>query len=84
MRWHLILCYSGLQAPSCSCTSPQCSACDEHYGKRGVELNEARLRMATLPAGAEVMPTALLPHCRPFHRSGHVKLRAAYGSHARF
>ena len=30
----------------------------EHYGKRGVELNEARLRMATLPAGAEVMPTA--------------------------
>ena len=26
----------------------------EHYGKRGVELNEARLRMATLPAGAEV------------------------------
>lgn len=29
----------------------------EHYGKRGIELNEARLRMATLPAGAEV-PTA--------------------------
>lgn len=26
----------------------------EHYGKRGIELNDARLRMATLPAGAEV------------------------------
>ena len=28
----------------------------ENYSKRGVELNEARLRMATLPAAAEVMP----------------------------
>ena len=28
----------------------------ESYSKRGVELNEARLRMATLPAAAEVMP----------------------------
>ena len=29
----------------------------EHYDKRGVELNEARLRMATLPAPAEVLFT---------------------------
>lgn len=27
---------------------------EEHYKKRGVELNAARLRMATLPTGAEV------------------------------
>ena len=26
----------------------------EHYGKRGLELNEARLRMATLPHPAQV------------------------------
>lgn len=32
----------------------------EHYSKRGVELNEARLRMATLPAGAEVAPLSLV------------------------
>jgi len=27
----------------------------EHYAKTGKEVNEARLRMATLPQGAEVM-----------------------------
>ena len=26
----------------------------DHYGKRGLELNEARLRMATLPHPAQV------------------------------
>ncbi len=38
---------------------PTVQRMQEHYSKRGVELNEARLRMATLPAGAEVMPSAL-------------------------
>lgn len=29
----------------------------EHYTRRGMELNEARLRMATLPTPAEVLFT---------------------------
>ena len=33
----------------------------EHYGKRGVELNQARLRMATLPATAQVLVPLLWP-----------------------
>lgn len=28
----------------------------ENYSKRGIELNEARLRMATLPKESEVCP----------------------------
>ncbi|CAL5224230.1 g6882 [Coccomyxa viridis] len=36
---------------------PTVQRMQEHYSKRGVELNEARLRMATLPAGAEVLYT---------------------------
>ena len=35
----------------------------EHYGKRGVKLNQARLRMATLPATAEVLPLIFSPMC---------------------
>ena len=42
---------------------PTVQRMQEHYSKRGVELNEARLRMATLPAGAEVMPPA--SYCLP-------------------
>jgi molybdopterin-biosynthesis enzyme MoeA-like protein len=33
---------------------PTVALMQEHYEKRGVELNAARLRMACLPAGAEV------------------------------
>lgn len=33
---------------------PTAARMREHYGARGVELNQARLRMATLPATAEV------------------------------
>ena len=40
--------------------APTVARMREHYGKRGVELNDARLRMATLPASAEV--AALQPH----------------------
>ena len=28
----------------------------DHYGPRGLEINEARLRMATLPSPSEVSP----------------------------
>ena len=31
----------------------------QHYDKRGLELNAARLRMATLPATAEVLAFTL-------------------------
>jgi hypothetical protein len=36
---------------------PTVARMQEHYTKRGVELNSARLRMATLPAPAEVLFT---------------------------
>lgn len=37
--------------------APTAERMREHYTARGVELNEARLRMARLPAGAEVLIT---------------------------
>ncbi|GAB4821923.1 hypothetical protein N2152v2_008969 [Parachlorella kessleri] len=36
---------------------PTVERMQEHYTRRGVELNEARLRMATLPEGSEVLYT---------------------------
>ena len=32
----------------------------EHYGKRGIELNAARLRMATLPTPSEAVQNSLI------------------------
>jgi molybdopterin-biosynthesis enzyme MoeA-like protein len=37
--------------------APTVAAMEEHYEERGLELNAARLRMATLPTPAEVLPT---------------------------
>ena len=58
MHWYLILCHS-YAGTELQLHEPTVQRMQEHYSKRGVELNEARLRMATLPAGAEVMPSAL-------------------------
>ena len=59
LPWHA----SGRSASQVCCTAgtelqlhePTVERMRENYSKRGVELNEARLRMATLPAAAEVM-----------------------------
>lgn len=48
-----IWCSAGVQL---QVHKPTVKLMQEHYAKSGKEVNEARLRMATLPEGAEVSP----------------------------
>ena len=52
----------------------------ENYSKRGVELNEARLRMATLPAAAKVMYANFICAFKCAPASGTHEIPCALGS----
>ncbi len=53
IRW--LVCSIGVQL---KVHEPTVKLMQAHYAKTGKEVNEARLRMATLPEGAEVCSTA--------------------------
>ena len=53
-------------ATKCSLHKPTIERMHEHYSKRGLELNSARQRMATLPNGCQVHYTeGMEPHWIP-------------------